>query len=390
MRLWLKERKLTAPFKKILISLDDERTAKPWHGHVMNAIGVCEITEAVDVSTLPKYMEDHRWLLDVVIHALGCVGKTTGWRSEEFETFLADLRQRPWPLVHFFQRLALVDQRTGATCVPWLSTRPGETTVGVRIGTRDVAVLSGPIWLEEDFPLAKSFIKGREYVLRDRAGRTLASVPIDVPERGDGLGRGAKKDVTAADPMAALYEHEAEFRLGEAPLVAELQAAGFQLESVRDLVDTPGSFTKAVPILLAHLTRPYPPAVREVIALALGDPEANCAWDALVRLIRSERDERVRHGLAVAIVIAANDDKIGDVIELARDPRLGASRIRLLSVLEHSADPRAQAALVDLGTDPDLVREIQDIFKRVARKQARRAKRAEQVKQAKPSKPAKR
>lgn len=387
-RLWLRERKPTAPFKKILVCLDDERTAKPFHGHVMNALGVCRIFEAVNASTLAKHVEDHRWLLGVVVDALGHVAKATGWRSPEFESFIADLRERSWPLVHVFERFAQVDRRTGATCVPWLSTRPGETKVGVRIGTRDVAVLSGPIWLEDDFPLAKVVIKGRDYVVRDRGGKTLASVSIDRPERADVVG-GPTKGVIAADPMAALHDREAEFRRGEAPVVAELKAAGLRIESMRDLVDIPGSFVTAVPILLAHLPRPYPQAVRVVIALALGDPETNASWPTLVRLYRAERDDRVRDALAVALVIAATDDQLDDVMTLAREPQLGASRLRLLSRLEGTADPRARRALMDLRTDPDLGAEIEAILKREAKREADRAQRAAGRQVAEATKPAK-
>ena len=107
----------------------------------------------------------------------------------------------------------------------------------------------------------------------------------------------------------------------------------------------------------------------------------------LKRLYRDEPDHDVKDGLAAAIAGVANDDLIGEVIDLARDTSLGAGRLLLLSALERSKDPRARAALQDLATDPDLTLEIQDIFKRFARKQARRAKRAEQ---AKPSKPTKR
>lgn len=182
---------------------------------------------------------------------------------------------------------------------------------------------------------------------------------------------------------------EAEYVAAEAPLVAELGAAGFQVESAWDLMSMT-SYPSAVPILLAHLARPYPSAVREGIARALGVPEARSAWPTLTRHFREERDVRVKDGLAAAIAGVANDDLIGDVIDLARDTSLGAGRLLLLSALERSKDPRARAALLDLATDPDLTLEVQDIFKRFTRKQARRAKRAEQAKQAKPSKPAKR
>jgi len=162
-------------------------------------------------------------------------------------------------------------------------------------------------------------------------------------------------------------QRAAEWRRAEGPLVEELQAAGYSVESAWDLVNTPGTYPKAVPILLAHLPRSYPGPVREGIARALAVPEAKSGWGVLTRLYRDEQDRRAKDGLAVAIAAAADDDVIGDVIALARDARHGSSRLLLLSALERSRDPRARAALMDLGTDPELKKEIQVILRRLKR-----------------------
>ena len=137
------------------------------------------------------------------------------------------------------------------------------------------------------------------------------------------------------------------------------------MQSAWDLVNTPGSYPTAVPILLEHLPRPLPPAVREGIARALAVPEAKAGWDVLTGLYRHELEARVRSGLAAAIAAASDDEVIGDVIALTRDARHGSSRLLLLSALERSADPRARATLMDLGTDPDLTKEIQVILGRL-------------------------
>jgi hypothetical protein len=55
------------------------------------------------------------------------------------------------------------------------------------------------------------------------------------------------------------------------------------------------------------------------------------------------------------------------VIALARDTSQGPSRLLLLSAIERSTDPRARAALMDLGTDLDLTEEIQVILRRLKR-----------------------
>ncbi|HEU4731369.1 MAG TPA: hypothetical protein VFT22_25925 [Kofleriaceae bacterium] len=172
-----------------------------------------------------------------------------------------------------------------------------------------------------------------------------------------------------AKKEAELQERVAEYRRAEAPLVKELRAARFQVESAWDLVNTPGSYPSAIPILLAHLPRPYPAAVREGIARALAVPETKAmGWDLLVQLYREEPEKRVKDGIAVALAEAADDEVIGEVISLVRDARHGACRGLLLSALERSADPRARATLMELGTDPDLTKEIQVILKRLARR----------------------
>lgn len=188
-RLWLKEHEMKAPFRKIVVSIADEASSARWHGNVSNAIGICEVTEAVDMTMLVQKAGDHRWVFGLIEHALGCVARSAGWRSDELEGFIRAASERTLPLVHFFERLAQVDSVSGVKCVPWLSTRPGETQIGVRFvskdhAERDVTILSKPepIYLEDAFPIVKSSIRRADFVLLDKSGRALASVPIDKSE----------------------------------------------------------------------------------------------------------------------------------------------------------------------------------------------------------------
>jgi hypothetical protein len=167
-----------------------------------------------------------------------------------------------------------------------------------------------------------------------------------------------------------LQKREDEWRRAEAPLVQELQSAGYQVKSAWDLVNTPGTYPTAVPILLAHLPRPYPGPVREGIARALAVPEAKLGWETLVRLFREERDKRVKDGLACALAAAADDKVIGEVISIVRDPAQ-TSRVLLMSALERSGDPRARATLMELGADPQLGKESQAALRRLKRRRRR-------------------
>ena len=159
-------------------------------------------------------------------------------------------------------------------------------------------------------------------------------------------------------------KREAEYRRAEAPLVAELRAAGVMVASAWDLVNTAVPYPDALPILLEHLEKPYPAAVREGIARALAVREAHFGWAVLMRLYRNETDVRVKDGMAVAIAGATSADTIKEVVALVRDTRQGPSRVLLLRALERSSDEGVRAALVELSTDPDLKKEIRAILRR--------------------------
>jgi hypothetical protein len=171
----------------VVVGFKDEAWAAPWHGKVMNAIGVCQVIESVDIAVLQQNAGDLRWVIARVEHALSCIASALGWRSEELEGFLAATSEKTWPLIHFFDRLTRIDKISGTKCVPWFSARPGQNEVGVRFvakdnAERDVTLLSTPdiLFVEYFFALAKTAIRGREFLLLDKTGKVLASVPLDV------------------------------------------------------------------------------------------------------------------------------------------------------------------------------------------------------------------
>lgn len=158
---------------------------------------------------------------------------------------------------------------------------------------------------------------------------------------------------------------EAELRSVQVPLVEELRRVGVLVDSVWDLVNTSASYLRALPVLLTHLHRAYPPAVREGIARALAVPAARFAWGDLDRLYRAETNEMVRTGLAAALAATAGEEQIDGVIALVQDKGLGSSRLILLSALERSSDPQALSTLLHLRTDPDFAKEVPFILRRL-------------------------
>jgi hypothetical protein len=164
-----------------------------------------------------------------------------------------------------------------------------------------------------------------------------------------------------------LRRKEEEYAEGEEPLVRALAQVGVEVKSVWDLVKRGSDYPAAVPVLLEHLQRAYPDAIRAGIARALTIAEARSHWDLLTRLYREERGGRTKEGLAAAIAGIATEEVLGDVIALARQREHGTSRVLLLLALERSRDPRAHQALMELGSDPDLQNQVQLIFKRKRR-----------------------
>ena len=165
-----------------------------------------------------------------------------------------------------------------------------------------------------------------------------------------------------------LAAREAEWKRAERPLVEELRAAGFDVNSAWDFVSTTDRYDDALPILFRHLEEAYPPRVREGIARALAVPESQFAIHDLIRLYKVEDAFDAKSGLAVAISVAADEAALEQIFSLLEDDRNGETRILLLGALERSQDARARATLMRLGTDPQLSKEIQIILRRLKRK----------------------
>lgn len=158
---------------------------------------------------------------------------------------------------------------------------------------------------------------------------------------------------------------EAAYRTAELPLVEELQSAGFTVASVWDFVNTKNSYSGALHILLNHLNRDYPPAIRDGIARAMAVPQSRFAWHDLVRCYQNEEDSRAKDGLAVAVAAAADNTVLDEFIALIKDHSLGSSRVLLLRALTRFRNAKARTTLMELGTDPDLGQEIQIILRQL-------------------------
>ena len=116
-------------------------------------------------------------------------------------------------------------------------------------------------------------------------------------------------------------EAEVRFRIDEEPVIADLAAAGFEVGSVWDLVNTNKSYPAAIPVLLDHLARPYHHRIREGIIRALTVKEARgIAGNDILDALRSEADSENRWALANALTVIADKDQAAGIETLLNDP----------------------------------------------------------------------
>jgi len=164
------------------------------------------------------------------------------------------------------------------------------------------------------------------------------------------------RDREFADRVTKLREEQA-------PLMEELASVGVFYHSLGEMLNSPGPYRDAIPVLLDHLEKPYSDPTREAIARCLAVPDACYAWVKLKDLYRKERTPlkdtggRVKDGLAVAVAATTTEENIEELVALARDRSLGDSRVLLLRRLKRSK-MLSQCALQELASDPDLKKEI--------------------------------
>ena len=201
--------------------------------------------------------------------------------------------------------------------------------------------------------------------------RPVTAAELDARLQADPEFQAGKKerDLALAERVARLQEEQA-------PIVADLKAAGFGVNRLSDLIMRSAPYPAAIPILLKHLVLPYSDPTRETLARILAVPDARYAWPFLVAEYRKApiadengvRRRGAKDGLAVALAATATDSTIDELIALAKDRSHGASRLLLLRALRKSKSVAAQQAIEELSTDPDLEKEIASWRKRSSRR----------------------
>ncbi|MGG7581482.1 hypothetical protein [Rhizobium sp. Nf11,1] len=158
----------------------------------------------------------------------------------------------------------------------------------------------------------------------------------------------------------------------EQPIVNDLREAGANITSVWDLVNRRSGYPTLVPILMKHLQLPYSDRTRSGIARALAVPAASQYWDFLVQqyinakqgkgpVFPGEETEFVlgfKEALACALSGSITEDTLPQLIELAKDPAHGESRLLLIGPLRRSKAAISKDAVDELRHDPQLAKEM--------------------------------
>lgn len=156
-----------------------------------------------------------------------------------------------------------------------------------------------------------------------------------------------------------------EFHASEAPVVRDLNEAGFGVASTLDLLKDSGPYPEALPILLGHLEgTDLISRVRDVVARCLAVPDSSPYWDRLLRLYLTEQDAFVQNALALSLSNSAREENTADLLELLGRTDRGASGTLLLPGVLRVGGDRGRTALEALSDHPTLGKEAQAQLRR--------------------------
>lgn len=184
----------------------------------------------------------------------------------------------------------------------------------------------------------------------------------------------------AADPVfqeeerkrAELRGHRRRFLdQAQRDLLADLNAAGEPVSEISELVNTARPYPAAIPVLVAHLDRNYPPIITEMILRSLAVREARGAWPRLKQIFLTEPAQDIgglKWAAAVALAGAADESVLDEVMDMLLNPELGFDRAAFLPVLKRLKTPQTAELLETLMNDPVIGKEAMKLRPRTRKK----------------------
>jgi HEAT repeats len=150
------------------------------------------------------------------------------------------------------------------------------------------------------------------------------------------------------------------FARAAAPVVADLQRGGYQVESIDELRHSGKRYKDAVPILLNWLTR-SPPDVKEDIVRTLSVPWARpAASQAMVEefkevpLAADPTGTGLRWVIGNALEVLADESIVEEMVKIATDPGYGVARQMVVLGLARPRNRKVTGTLISLLNDQDV------------------------------------
>lgn len=145
------------------------------------------------------------------------------------------------------------------------------------------------------------------------------------------------------------------WRMAEKPIVDDLRAAGLDVQSVWDLVNTDVPYPQALPILIEYLeTGSFPDRVMEGVGRALAVLPAGKFWDRLASVYRLADSEGQAEGAAVALAACASAEHVPEMIDFLSIAERGETRVYFLRPIRDLGGAHGRAALQACIQDEDL------------------------------------
>jgi HEAT repeat protein len=130
------------------------------------------------------------------------------------------------------------------------------------------------------------------------------------------------------------------------PLLEQLQALGYDVESPERLPKLGRRYRDAVPVLLDWLPRMTDPAAKKSVVRALSVPWARPeAIDALVREFEASDDDVYQWAVGNALSVVADDSAFDALARFVRDKRYGKAREMVVVALGKVKNERRAEAL---------------------------------------------
>lgn len=165
-----------------------------------------------------------------------------------------------------------------------------------------------------------------------------------------------------------LSEHDERnkaYAVAERPIVADLRAAGFDVDSVWDLGNRSGNADPAaLPVLWSHMEKGgYPDRAMESLGSSMAIKEAVTYWHGLKRIYLSAQGPGEEEGAAEALAACATKAQFEDLVSLASDAQRGDARIHFLRPIKRLGRERGRPILEALRDDPALAAEVATLLR---------------------------